>query len=82
MCFTFFLDEKSNKKIKTDACFTRKTGAREAEIPKLLPLVVKQWVFLRFSHLFFGPPGKVGRSKDLENLTGCFAIIIKNKDSE
>jgi hypothetical protein len=67
------LDEKSNKKIKTDACFTRKTGARKAEIPKLLPSVVKQWVFLRFSHLFFGSLSKVGRLRDLENLTGRFA---------
>jgi len=72
-CLTFFLDEKSNKKIKTDACFTRKTGAQKAEIPKLLPTVVKQWVFLRFSHLFFGSPSKVGRPRDLENLTGRFA---------
>ena len=64
--FPFFLDEKRNKKIKTDARFTRKTYAQKAEIPKLLPSVVKQWVFLRFFLLFFGSPSKVSRLRVLE----------------
>ena len=65
--FPFFLDEKRNKKIKTDARFTRKTDAQKAEIPKLLPPVVKQWVFLRFFHLFFGSSSKVSPLSDLED---------------
>jgi len=32
--------------------FTRKTDGRKAKIPKLLPAVVKQWVFLHFPSLF------------------------------
>ena len=39
---------------------------------KLLPSVVKQGVFFRFSHLFFGSPDKVGPPIDLQNLTGLF----------
>ena len=35
--------------------------------------IVKQGVFLRFSHLFFGSPDKVGRPRDLQNLTARFA---------
>jgi hypothetical protein len=73
MCFTFFLDEKSNKKIKTDARFTRKTYARKAKILQTPPFGRQTGVFLRFSHLFFGSTDKVGRSSDLQNFTGCFA---------
>ena len=36
-------------------------GVRKAKIPKLLPSVVKQRVFLRFPHLFFGSPDEVSR---------------------
>jgi len=49
---------------------------------KLLPSVVKQGVFLRFSHLFFGSPDKVGRLRDLQNLTVRFADNHKNQFSE
>jgi hypothetical protein len=57
---TFFLDEKSNKKIKTDARFTRKTGVLKAKILQTPPFGRQTGVFLRFSHLFFGSPDKVG----------------------
>ena len=40
---------------------------------KLLPSVVKQGVFFRFSHLFFGSPDKVSPPRDLQNLTGRFS---------
>jgi hypothetical protein len=51
LSLTFFLDEKSNKKINpsADGRFTRKTYAQPSLI---LPSVVKQGVFLRPPHLF------------------------------
>jgi hypothetical protein len=58
----FFLDKKTKQKNQDFARFARKTDGRKAKIPKLLPAVVKQWVFLRFPSLFFGSPDKVDRS--------------------
>ena len=50
-----------------------KLALEKLKSSKLLPSVVKQGVFLRFSHLFFGLPDKVSRPKDLQNFTGRFA---------
>jgi len=57
--FTFFLDEKSNKKIKTDGRFARKTFARRTEISQTPPFGRQTGIFLRPPHLFFGSPAKV-----------------------
>ena len=73
MYLTFFLDEKSNKKIKTYARFTRKTYARKAKILQTPPFGRQTGVFLHFSHLFFGSSDKVSRPRGLLNLTGRFA---------
>jgi hypothetical protein len=58
---TFCLATKSKQKSQDSARLTRKTGARKAKIPKLLPTVVKQWVFFRFPYLFFSSPDEVTR---------------------
>jgi hypothetical protein len=76
LCLTFFLDEKSNKKIKTVHASLEKLALEKRKFSKLLPSVVKQGVFFRFSLLFFGSPCKVGRSRDFENFTGFLRIIL------
>jgi hypothetical protein len=60
---TFCLNTKSKQKNQDYVRFTRKTGAQKAKIPKLLPAVVRQWVFLRFLHLFFSSPDEVTRQQ-------------------
>jgi len=77
MCLTFFLDEKSNKKIKTDARFTRKTCARKAKILQTPPCGRQtRSIFALFSFVFW--LSELGHS-----LTSCvqfdfFHVFIEN----